>query len=234
MRAHISISYNTNLMIPTNLREELTEAVSGLKWDVKGIIHTDNTIDELPAESRVVTEIFQSMIIKKLVKWGKSKGIKVEDNALFGRGYPDVTLSCDNKELVALDIKSARMEDGDKISRMTLGTFDGYFLHPDEKLLHAKTKCYNDYKQHWVISVIYKWDPSKKTDKMVEIVSTPVGQKWQFAGKVAGSGDTANIGGITSLKKLQDLESDFKNEKEFGTYWRHYATKHPRKRTKIP
>lgn len=222
------------MVLNIDLRKELTRLVSGLDWDVKGVIHKDGTINPLPVESRVVTEIFQSMIIRRLEDWGKSKGVKVEDNALFGRGYPDVTISIDGKELIALDTKSARFEGDDRISRMTLGTFDGYFLHPNEKLLHSKTRCYNDYSEHWIISVIYEWKPKEKTEKIVNIVSICVGQKWQFAGKVAGSGDTANMGGINSLSKLKNLKSEFKNEKEFETFWRKYAVDHPRKRTRIP
>ena len=149
-----------------DLRKELSRAVSGIVWNVKGIIHTDESITSLPAESRVVTEIFQSMIIRKVERWGKSKGVKVEDNAIFGRGYPDVTLSLNEKDLIALDVKSSRFEKEDRISRMTLGTFDGYFLHPSDKLLHNKTRCYNDYKQHWIISVIYEWKPKQKTKNL--------------------------------------------------------------------
>ena len=94
--------------------------------------------------------------------------------------------------------------------------------------------CRKFYKQHWIISVIYDWKPKEPTEKIVNIISICVGQKWQFAGKVAGSGDTANMGGITSLKRLKNLKSEFKNEKEFEKFWRKYAIEHPRKRTKIP
>ena len=103
-----------------------------------------------------------------------------------------------------------------------------------KKKIQKGTKCYNDFSEHWIIAVIYKWKPKENTENMVEIVSTCVGQKWQFAGRVAGSGDTANIGGITSLSRLQNFNTEFKNEKEFEVFWRRYAIEHPRKRTKIP
>ena len=38
---------------------------------------------------------------------------------------------------------------------------------------------------------------------MVVIKAVCVGQKWQFAARISGSGDTANIGGMNSLKRLQ-------------------------------
>ena len=216
-----------------DLQDELTKVVSDIQWDIEGVIHTDKTISPLPSESRVVTEFFQSMIIKKLERWGKAKNLTIDDNKVYGRSYPDITLHFNDK-LVAIDVKSARFKNGDKISPMTLGTFDGYFLHPNDKKLYKKTRCYNDYLEHWIISVIYEWRPSEPTRSMVNIVSICVGQKWQFARKTTGSGDTANIGGITSLTKLQNLESVFANEEEFEKYWRNYAINHPRKRTKIP
>lgn len=210
--------------------------MSGVKWDVKGVIHNDGTINPLPAESRVVTEIFQSMLIRKVISWGQKNAVKVDDHAEFGRGYPDVALSgtAIGSKLVALDVKSARVKEGDAISRMTLGTYDGYFLHPDARVLNGKTRSYNDYDEHWVIAVIYEWRPKLATKDMVNIKAICIGQKWQFAGRVSGSGDTANIGGITSVKRLQTLQSEFQSEEEFEKYWRMFARKHPRAGTKLP
>ena len=202
--------------------------VRTIEWDIEGIIHTDKSITPLPTESRVVTEIFQSIAIRRLKKWASSKKLNLKDNAVFGRGYPDVTLEVDG-DLIAIDIKSARIKNNDKISTMTLGTYNGYFLHPNEKKLHQKTKCYNDYSEHWIISIIYEWHPNRSTADIVNIKSICVGQKWQFAGKTSGSGDTANIGGIGSLKKLQNRESVFKNNEEFESYWRSYSLAHPRR-----
>jgi len=218
-----------------DLQHILTNATSELKWNVKGMIHSDNTISQLPPESRVVSEILQSIVIQSLLPAIQSDSLlQMTINSQFGRSYPDITLHCQN-QMFAVDIKSARFDttSPDTVSRMTLGTYDGYFLHPNEKKLQQKKYCYNDYAQHWVIAIIYEWYPDKPTSDMVKIVAVCVGQKWQFAGKVAGSGDTANIGGVTSLRRLQTLDSVFKNNAEFESYWREYAKKHPRKRTRI-
>lgn len=217
-----------------DLQRVLTDATRELRWNVKGMIHSDNTISQLPPESRVVSEILQSIVIQSLLPAIQSiKPLKMTVNSQYGRSYPDITLHGGN-QMFAVDIKSARLStaDPDTISRMTLGTYDGYFLHPNEKKLQQKKYCYNDYAQHWIIAVVYCWYPNKPTSDMVKIVATCVGQKWQFAGKVAGSGDTANIGGITSLRRLQSLDSVFKSNLEFESYWREYAKTHPRKRTK--
>ena len=216
-----------------DLQNELTRVVEKTEWNIKGIIHVDDTISPLPAESRVVTEIFQSMLIRKLQVWAKSKNLEIRDNALFTRGYPDITLK-QNKNLVAIDVKSARVKKGERISAMTLGTYDGYFLHPNEKKLHNKTLCYNDYSEHWIISVIYEWFPDKETQDIVKIKAVCVGEKWEFASKTSGSGDTANIGGITSLEKLKIRDSIFKNNEEFEAFWRNYSIKHPRRGMKVP
>ena len=135
---------------------------------------------------------------------------------------------------MAIDIKSARFKKGDRVSRMALGTYNGYFLHPDKKKLHKKTMCYNDYSSHWIVGIIYEWHEKKETRDMVVIKTICVGEKWQFAGRISGSGDTANIGGMDSLKRLQARESEFKNNEEFEKYWRDYCIRHPRRGTKIP
>ncbi len=131
-------------------------AINDVKWDIVGILHTDKRISPLPAESRVITEIFQTIIIKKLQAWADNKNLNLLDNAIFGRGYPDITLMI-NSNRTAIDVKSSRIKNGDRISRMALGTYNGYFLNPNEKKLHKNTLCYNDYNEHWVIGVIYDW-----------------------------------------------------------------------------
>lgn len=206
----------------------MTEAVSKTAWTVNGIIHTDGAITPLPAESRVVTEIIQSILLGKIKEWASNKGHKFTDQVAYGRSYPDSVLEIKGK-LIAVDIKSARFVKGDTITRMTLGTHNGYFLEPDARKLNGGTRCYNDYAGHWVISVIYEWHPDKPTRDMVKIVAVCVGQKWQFASKISGSGDTANIGGINSLSRLKSRSSIFKNNKEFEEYWRDYSIKHPRR-----
>lgn len=218
-----------------DLQRVLANATRDLQWNVKGMIHSDNTISQLPPESRVVSEILQSVVIQSLLPAMQSNTmLKMTVNSQYGRSYPDITLYWKN-QMFAVDIKSARLNTAnpDIVSRMTLGTYDGYFLHPNEKKLHHKKYCYNDYVQHWVIAVVYDWYPNKPTADMVNVVTTCVGQKWQFAGKVAGSGDTANIGGMTSLRRLQSLDSVFKSNLEFEAYWRECAKTHPRKRTRV-
>ena len=50
-----------------------------------------------------------------------------------------------------------------------------------------------------------------------------------ICGKISGSGDTANIGGINSLKRLQNMQTEFANNEEFEAYWRNYSVRHPRR-----
>ena len=168
------------------------------------------------------------MVLGRVTAWAKRAGHVFTVNESFGRGYPDADLLLDGR-LIAVEVKSARVIKDDRISPMTLGTYNGYFLEPDSKKLRRGTRCYNDYKEHWIISVVYKWNPGGTTLDMVEIRDICVGEKWQFARRTSGSGDTANIGGITSLDRLRKLESEFKSNKEFEDYWRDYSMKHPRR-----
>jgi hypothetical protein len=218
------------------LQRELAKFLQSVEWNVIGIQTRDNQTIPMPPESRIVTVILQALAAPVIFTWAKKHEIKVEDLVEETRGYPDFALSEGplNGRLVALDVKSARYAGHDSVSRMTLGTYDGYFLHPDERRLSGGARCYNDYDEHWVVAFIYKWDPKKDTPSMVEIVERIVAHKWQLASRTSGSGDTANIGGLSSLSALKALNSEFQNEDEFEKYWRQYAVKHPRKRTRAP
>jgi hypothetical protein len=190
----------------------------------------------MPPESRIVTVILQTLALPEITSWAESHNVSVGDLSEYTRGYPDYELSGGDlgKRLIALDIKSARLKGGDRISRMTLGSYHGYFLHPDEKKLLRGKRSYNDYDEHWIAAFIYKWNPEKPTPGMVEIVERIVAHKWQVASRISGSGDTANIGGISSLSNLRDLRSEFAGKEDFEEYWRIYGVRHRRSRTMIP
>jgi hypothetical protein len=219
-----------------DLRNELARILSPIKWDVKGILLGNGEVIPVPAESRAVTAILQSIAVSEIDSWAKKKGINFEDLVFETRGYPDAALTGGplGDKLIALDIKSARHIANDKVSRMTLGTYDGYFLHPNEMKLYQGRRCYNDYDEHWVIGFIYDWRPDQETSRMVDILEILVTQKWQIASTLSGSGDTANMGAVDSLSRLRNDRGDFSSEEEFEKYWRSYAVKHPRKGTKAP
>jgi len=218
------------------LQRQLRNCLQSMSWNIVGIQTSDNQLIPMPPESRIVTVILQALAAPRIFSWAQTIGIAVEDLVEETRGYPDFALSGGLLEgkLVALDVKSARYSSGDNVSRMTLGTYDGYFLHPNERRLSRGSRCYNDYDEHWVVAFIYKWNPKQPTSNMVEIVEKIVAHKWQLASKTSGSGDTANIGGLGSLSALRALASEFQNEEDFERYWRQYAVDHPRKRTRAP
>ncbi|MEM2506532.1 MAG: type II restriction endonuclease [Nitrososphaeria archaeon] len=219
-----------------SLMRELQCVLSKIRWNIVGIKTTEGQIIPVPPESRIVTVILQALAIPRIQSWARSHNINVEDLTNETRSYPDIALSGGDlgSRLVALDIKSARFLGDDKVSRMTLGTYHGYFLNPNEKILSGGRRCYNDYDEHWIAAFIYEWKPNLDTLNMVKIVEVIVAYKWQVASRYSGSGDTANIGGLDSLSRLRNLQSDFKNEEEFEEYWRDYGKKHPRRGTKIP
>jgi len=224
--------------MPTSeeLQGELRALIQSVTWNIVGIQTGDGQLIPMPPESRIVTVILQAIAAPKIFSWARERGITVEDLVEETRGYPDFALSGGplEEKRIALDVKSARYNGGDSVSRMTLGTYDGYFLHPKEKRLSGGTRCYDDYDEHWVVAFIYRWNPKQTTQSMVEIVEKIVAHKWQLASRTSGSGDTANIGGLGSLLALRSLAGDFQNENEFETFWRQYAVNHPRKRTRAP
>ena len=218
------------------LQVELRKSLESVKWNIVGSLTNDSRIIPMPPESRIVTVLLQALAVPEIFSWAKSHDVITKDLVENTRGYTDIELSGGalGRKLVALDIKSARYLGKDHVSRMTLGTYNGYFLHPNEKRLSRGMRCYNDYDEHWIALFVYKWEPKKSTSEMVEVVERIVAHKWQVASRISGSGDTANIGGINSLSALRTLRSKFKDKNEFEHYWRDYAVKHPRKRTRAP
>ena len=76
-----------------DLQRELEQVCKGMEWDIEGLLHTDKRVSPIPAESRVVTEIFQSLIIQNLEAWAKKHDLKLTDNAEFARDYQTRRLS---------------------------------------------------------------------------------------------------------------------------------------------
>jgi len=209
-------------------KKDLEKLFSDFKWNIKGLIDENGNIFPLPKDSKVVTMIFEElgwMRLQKLIKQYRCKAIRGAS-----RQYPDVTLmggKLGNK-IIAIEFKSARRLKGDKCSRMSLGSFAGYFLEPNKKSPWCVLP-YGRYTEHWVIGFIYTWDPKKDTLNMVSDVEVIINEKWKIASKYTATGDTAHIGSVDSINRLREGKGDFKSEEEFERYWREKGRKYVRR-----
>jgi len=106
-----------------------------------------------------------------------------------------------------------------RISGFTVGSFAGYFLHPEKKMPGCKFP-YGEFDEHWIIGFIYTWNPEADSLHMVSDAEVIVQPKWKIASKSTGTGTTFAIGSIKDIDKLRKAEAEFKNEEDFENYWR--------------
>lgn len=204
-----------------DLEKELTTLLGKISWDFKGLINTKNVISPIPKESKVVTAVLEDVVIKKILKWAKLKSITtiLPSNE---REYPDITLEHQSiGGTVALDIKTARQQSDTTISKLTLGSYSGYFRHPTKKMPGCRIP-YGQFNVHWIVAFAYNWDPTKPSETMVEITNTIISEKWKLASKSSGTGTTKHIGSITNIEKLKLHDGMFSNETEFEDYWKKF------------
>jgi hypothetical protein len=203
-----------------DLKRDLEQLFSDFRWKIKGMIDEDGNIYPIPPIPQVITGIFQEITKHKVKKFMKNKyGCEIVQGG--PREYPEMTLTGgkfgDRK--IAIDIKTTRRLSGNRISGFTVGSFAGYFLHPEKQMPGCKFP-YGEYDEHWIIGFIYTWNPDADSLHMVSNVEVIVQQKWKIASKSTGTGTTFAIGSIKETDKLKKGEGVFKTKEEFESYWR--------------
>jgi len=203
-----------------NLKADLEQLFSDFRWKMKGMIDEDGNIYPIPPIPQVITGVFQEITKHKVKKFIRENyGCEIVQGG--PREYPEITIMGgkigDRK--IAIDIKTTRRLSKNRISGFTVGSFAGYFLHPEKKMPGCKFP-YGEFDEHWIIGFIYTWNPDADTLHMVSDVEAIVQPKWKIASKSTGTGTTFAIGSIKDIDKLRKGEGVFKNKDEFENYWR--------------
>jgi hypothetical protein len=201
----------------------------GFGWDIKGVIDSRKRIYTITNDTKLISKVFELVITPIIFEMAKKYGIEVvqSDRQTV---YPDITLVLPNKNKIALDIKSTYRK-SDSVAGFTLGSYTGYLRNPTKNIMFP----YHEYKEHWVLGLIYSREekadgdiiPLSKIDEIVptikdiEIIIQP---KYKISADRPGSGNTANIGSITEIKKLRNGEGVFAKygEAVFEDYWRNF------------
>jgi len=203
-----------------NLKSDLEQLFSDFRWKIKGMVDEDGNIYPIPPIPQVITGIFQEITKHKVKKFMREK-YKCEIVQGGPREYPEITLirgEFGNRK-IAIDLKTTRRISENRISGFTVGSFAGYFLHPEKKMPGCKFP-YGEFDEHWIIGFIYTWNPEANSLRMVSDVEVIVQPKWKIASKSTGTGTTFAIGSIKNIDKLRNGEGKFRNEEEFEKYWR--------------
>jgi hypothetical protein len=171
---------------------------------------------KLGNDSKIISKIYEIIIIDKLKGLLDTKGYKYIENEIQNK-YPDFIIisKIQEEKFYAVDIKSSYLKTEKKINGFTLGTYKGYFKNRDS--LCSIVKPYNNFIKHFCICIIYL-----RTGIKIPVKHIIVKEKWEIARNVAGSGNTCNIGSIKLLSDLLGNKPYFNNEDEFNTFWLSY------------
>ena len=220
-------------------------------WVVKGFIDVFRNVYTISGDTKVISKVVELTLFPHFVEFAKKNGFKLV-LAREQNHYPDLTFIDQEDNKFAVDLKSTYRVSGDAVSTMTLGAFTGYFRNRESG--KNITFPYREYSGHFVLGVIYSRAqigidelkvhqvgelgsgggkrrkptiqslaeiPSVVTD--LEFFAQP---KYRIAKDQPGSGNTKNIGAVSSISALLGGNGPFAKlgEKVFDDYWMYYLT----------
>jgi hypothetical protein len=211
----------------------------GLEWGLVGILTKHSKVYTLSFDSKILSGIFEIFCEPIIVKIAEKHGMKLEKSAQTA--YPDFTMFNDSKqkEKIAIEVKSTYRKfnkDGSiKKFRFTLGSYRSFLRDPEGRkgILYP----YSDYKEHWVIGFLYTRNPECRMTEIRQVIEASqlqspfsdieffVQEKYRIAGRIPGSGNTTNIGSVSSNKidDFKEGELGFPTKSEFDEFWRDYS-----------
>lgn len=218
------------------------------QWVVKGFIDIYKNIYTISTDTKVVSKIIELYIFPLLNKFAEDNGLILELTK-EQNFYPDMTFIDKNDQAnkFAVDLKSSYRKNKKSINGMTLGAFTGYFRNREDR--KNVTYPYKEYKGHIVLGIIYDVSPvyndERKSYKLEDLGNIPsvieniqffVQEKWKIATDRPGSGNTKNIGSVTSIEDLINGNGVFSElgEEVFDDYWINYLTSDMAKAIELP
>jgi hypothetical protein len=206
-------------------------------WTVKGFIDVYRHIYTISVDTKVVSKIIEIMLFPVLSQFAAAHGYRMvlseEQNH-----YPDITYILQDGTRIALDLKSTYRTGQETVNGLTLGAFTGYFRHRTSKKNIAFP--YEEYAAHLVLAAVYSRSDEHADQKTVHTLDDLpnicsvvrdfeflLQEKWRIASDRPGSGNTKNIGSVTSLPALVNGSGAFSEHgvTVFDDYWMNYLTR---------
>lgn len=232
-----------------NLIEIFYEKMKKQSFEAYGLLDSKNKIHTFGTDSKIIGRIFEMFTQPILQEIADENGyiLKTPESQTV---YPDFILmkSETSKEKIAIDVKSTYIEKNTASIKFTLGSFASYMRNNTKNIEYS----YTDYSKHYVIGFIYKrnanaqesliFDYSEK--EKIQFPFTDViyfiQEKYKIAGDKPGSGNTENIGSISS-SDFCDFEWGKGPFSELGQdvynlYWKYYPKyrAHDKNYTSLP
>ena len=208
-----------------------------INWYVKALVDSDNNLLTLGTDSKLIGRIFElksMVLLQEIAKEHKGyELVKPEAQTI----YPDYLYMCPDGSKIAVDIKTTYLDTakGKNTISYTLGAYTSYLRNGTKNIEGS----YDEYTHHYIVGFVYDRLSNEdgiilpNTQENLASIPSPYGnvrvwvqEKYKIAGTSEGSGNTANIGSISS-KDLSDFENgngpfSVLGEDIFEDYWRNF------------
>jgi len=74
-----------------NVKADLEALLEGFKWEVVGLLLEDQSVIDVPSDSRAISAIFEQLVVERIKPIARKYRCVLEEGG--GREYPDITLS---------------------------------------------------------------------------------------------------------------------------------------------
>lgn len=218
-----------------NLIETFYEKMSEQTFEPYGMLDAQNRIHTFGTDSKIIGRIFEMFTQPVLQEIANENGyiLKTPESQTV---YPDFILMKNeqSKEKIAIDVKTTYIDKDTSSLKFTLGSFGSYMRNNTKNIEYS----YTDYAKHYVIGFIYKRNGNAQESLIFDYkdrqkIECPfcdvkyfIQEKYKIAGDKPGSGNTENIGSISSCNFI-DFELGRGPFAELGQdvydlYWRYY------------
>lgn len=215
--------------------DEFYREMKNVNFDVFGILDSTNKIHTLGTDSKLIGRIFEMYTEPILNNIAKRHNLILEtpDKQNY---YPDFIMMEAGKaeSKIAIDVKTSYVTSDNSVIKFTLGAF-GSYMRDNKKNIVGK---YTDYTKHYTICFVYKRNGRAQESQVFEYgnrdniefpfydVKYCIQEKYKIAGDKPGSGNTENIGSI-STRNFSDLaegKGPFADlgVDAFDVYWKYY------------
>lgn len=207
-------------------------------WIIKGFIDIYQRIYTISVDTKIVSKVLELLLTPMFEDFAQKHGLTLElcQQQNF---YPDLTFTHPpSGHRFAVDIKSTYRKTATEVNGMTLGAFTGYFRSRESR--KNTLYPYGQYSGHFVLGVLYSQcmdaADERQTFALDQLAQIPsvirdfqffAQPKYRIAASRPGSGNTKNIGSVTSIEALAAGNGPFAalGEAVYDDYWMYYLTR---------
>lgn len=201
-------------------------------WILSGFINPDKDIFTFGNDSKIIGRLFEVLAFDSLNKSAQELGYILGESEKQ-TVYPDFYFKKPNGRLIGIDIKTTYRRSENSRFGFTGGSFTS-FMRNGTKNIHGN---YDDYDAHYILGIVYTREENptigkvsiNDLDKIIPAyknVDFFIQEKYRICGESKGSGNTDNIGTISS-NKLEPFifgagPFSFLGPEVFHDYWVNY------------